>query len=215
MNSTAAAHLDLLLQRFPVLVSLRPELLAGFQRLCTCFEGGGTLYLCGNGGSAADGEHIAGELLKGFLLPRRPDATGQARLLAAGPQEEAHYLAFNLQEGLRAVALTGHLALSTAVINDNGGDLVFAQQVYVLGRKGDVLLAISTSGNARNVRLAAVAARAREMSVLLLSGASGGRLKPLADIALCVPEREAFRVQELHVPVYHAWCAMLEAQFFS
>ncbi|MFA4945093.1 MAG: SIS domain-containing protein [Lentisphaeria bacterium] len=203
-----------LVRRHPALAAARPALEAAVSLVGDALAAGGTLYLCGNGGSAADCDHIAGELLKGFLLPRPLPAAAAARLAALGGEDGA-YLGRKLQGGLRAVTLTGHPALSSAVINDNGGDLAFAQQLWALGRAGDVLLAISTSGNARNVRLAALAAKALGMKVVLLSGETGGQLRPLADLALCVPERETFKVQELHLPLYHTFCAMLERRFFA
>lgn len=207
--------LDELLARQPVLAPLRLELLAAYAAMQAVLAGGGTLFVCGNGGSAADSEHIVGELLKGFLLPRRLGAEWTERLYAAGPAADADYLAARLQGGLRAVALTGHPALSTAVINDNGGDLAFAQQLMALGRPGDALLALSTSGQARNVLLAAHTARAIGVCVIAATGAGGGPLRGQADVWVGVPERETFKVQELHLPVYHAWCAMLEAAFFG
>lgn len=207
--------LDELLARRPELAPLRSELLAAYAAMQATLAGGGTLFVCGNGGSAADSEHIVGELLKGFLLPRRLGAEWAERLYAAGPVADADYLAARLQGGLRAIALTGHPALSTAVINDNGGDLAFAQQVMALGRPGDALLALSTSGRARNVLLAAHTARAIGVRVIAATGAGGGPLRDQADVWVGVPERETFKVQELHLPVYHAWCAMLEAAFFG
>jgi len=214
MKTTVQDHLDKLLCRHPVLTPLQSDLVRAFALLCDSFSGGGTLYVCGNGGSAADAEHIAGELLKGFLLPR-PLAPPQVAALRAADGADAAYLGRKLQNGLRTVSLVGHPALSSAVANDNGGDLVFAQPLHVWGRRGDVLLAISTSGNARNVQLAARVARASGLSVVALTGAAGGALKPLADVCLCVPATETYQVQELHVPLYHALCAMLEAHFFA
>ncbi len=206
-------HVAELMRRFPVLEPLRADLERAAARIGDALEQGGTLFLCGNGGSAADCEHIAGELLKGFLLKRALPETEAAALRGRGPDGE--YLAGKLQRGLRAVTLTGHPALSSAVINDNGGDLAFAQQLWALARPGDVLLAISTSGNARNVVLTALAGRARGVTVIGLTGAGGGRLRELADLCLGVPDRETFRVQELHLPLYHALCAMLESRFFG
>lgn len=213
---TTHPHLERLLQRYPELAPLAPPLTAACDLIADALAAGGTLFLCGNGGSAADSEHIAGELLKGFLLPRRlpPAEAGVVRQAADGAAD-GEYLAARLQGGLRAVALTGHPALSTAVGNDTGGDLAFAQQVWVLGRPGDVLLGLSTSGQARNVVLAAAAARARGLRVVAFTGAGGGRLAARADVALRVPVRDTFLVQELHLPLYHALCAMLEARFFG
>ena len=209
------AVLATFLQSHPALSVCGPEIRAAFLSLVSTFSSGNKLLVCGNGGSAADSEHIVGELLKGFLLPRRLGAEWAERLYAAGPVADADYLAARLQGGLRAVALTGHPALSTAVINDNGGDLAFAQQVMALGRPGDALLALSTSGRARNVLLAAHTARAIGVRVIAATGAGGGPLRDQADVWVGVPERETFKVQELHLPVYHAWCAMLEAAFFG
>jgi len=209
-------HLETLARRYPALAPLCPEIGRAFEIIAAALTAGKVLYLCGNGGSAADCEHIAGELLKGFLLPRHLGAADAEQLRAAAPAPaEAAYLTARLQGGLRAEALTGHPSLTSAVANDLGADLIFAQQVWALGSPGDVLLAISTSGDARNVLLAAVAARARQMRVIGLTGTTGGRLKEAADVCLCVPETETYKVQELHLPLYHALCAMLEARFFG
>ena len=215
MMTDPCSFLQELTSRFPCLLPMTPEITAAGQVIGDALAADQTLYLCGNGGSAADCEHIAGELLKGFLVPRRLPASDRERLVAAAGVADGDYLAAKLQGALRAVALTRHPALATAVGNDTGGDLVFAQQVWGLGRPGDVLLAISTSGNARNAVLAAKAALAREMTVIALTGNGGGALRSLAHVVLAVPERETFRVQELHLPVYHCLCAMLEARFFT
>ena len=203
-----------LIQRFPALAATAPALVSAVTLIGTALDSGGTLYLCGNGGSAADCEHIAGELLKGFLH-RRPLPVSAAAGLKRDFGADGEYLAARLQCGLRAVSLTGHPGLATAVANDNGGDLVFAQQLQALGRRGDVLLAITTSGNSRNVLLAAMTAKSLGMRVIGLTGQDGGRLAALADLMLCVPERETFKIQELHLPLYHALCAMLEARAFG
>lgn len=211
----ANPHLETLALRYPVLAALCPEIERAFEVVAGALADGKVLYLCGNGGSAADCEHIAGELLKGFLLPRRLTGAEAAALRGAAPAAEAAHLAARLQGGLRAIALTGHPSLASAVANDSAADLVFAQPVWALACPGDVLLGLSTSGNARNVVLAALAARARQMRVIGLTGQGGGRLRAVADVCLCVPETETYKVQELHVPVYHALCAMLEARFFG
>lgn len=212
--SQAEQHLTELTRRFPVLAECAPVLAKAVGLVGASLDAGGTLYICGNGGSAADSEHIAGELLKGFLH-RRPLPAADAAALRSLSGADGDYLAAKLQRGLRAVALTGHPALATAVANDNGGDLVFAQQLWALGRRGDVLLAITTSGNSRNVLLAAQAARALGVKVVGLTGRGGGKLAALADLMLCVPESETFKIQELHLPLYHALCAMLEARAFG
>jgi D-sedoheptulose 7-phosphate isomerase len=175
---------------------------------------GGKILVCGNGGSAADAEHIVGELMKGFLR-RRPVPLADAERLASVDEELGVYLATRLQEALPAIALTGQVALSTAVANDNGGDLPFAQQVWGYGRAGDVFLGISTSGNSRSVALAATAARARGMVVIGLTGAGGGKLGELADVCLNAPSAETFEVQEFHVALYHLFCAALEEHFYA
>jgi len=197
---------------YPVLQSVSDSIEAAFILLCNSLRADGTVLVCGNGGSAADSEHIAGEMLKGFLSHRPLPAVEKAALCAQG--DDGALLAECLQQGLRCIALTGHPALTTAVANDTAAEVIFAQQVNALGRPGDVLLGISTSGNARNVILAAKTARARAMSVVALTGESGGALRDIADIVISVPETVTHKVQELHLPVYHTLCAMLECEFF-
>ena len=187
---------------------------AAYELLKDCFEAGGKVLIGGNGGSCADAEHIVGELMKGFKLPRRlPDAE-QAALRAVDGELGADLCA-HLQGGLPAIALSSHPSLNTAYLNDVGGEEMFAQQLHVLGRPGDVFLGISTSGNAKNVRYAAIAARAKGMKVISLTGRAGSRLSALSDAAVRVPETETYRVQELHLPVYHALCAAVEEALFS
>lgn len=205
-------QLEALTARYPELSSV----CADVQAVCDClaerFRAGGKLLLCGNGGSAADCEHIVGELMKGFLK-QRPLAAEQAAALQAAGLEEP--LCRRLQGALPAVSLTGHAALRTAVANDSDPALVFAQQVFGLGRPGDALLAISTSGNAENVAAAAKVARAQGMATIALTGRGGGALAPLCEYAIRVPADETYRVQEYHLPVYHTLCAMLEDAFFA
>lgn len=193
-----------LLAQHPELASCRSEIAAAFRALAACFRRGGRVYLCGNGGSAADCEHWAGELLKGFYS-RRPPRLRSGRLPVALRR---------LQEGLPAIPLTGFPALRTAVANDIAGELEFAQLVWALGRPGDVLVALSTSGNARNVALAARAARARRMRIVGLTGARGGRLRRLARPCIRVPAERTHLIQELHLSVYHTLCLALETAFF-
>ncbi|MBN2451450.1 MAG: SIS domain-containing protein [Lentisphaeria bacterium] len=178
-----------------------------------CLEADGTLYLAGNGGSRADADHIAGELMKGFLRQRRIP-THEALQLEQDGNGDGRLLGERLQRGLRALVLGSCDALSTAVANDTDADLIFAQPLYVLGRARDVLLAISTSGNARNVLLACRVARLRGMRTIALTGQDGGTLRSLADVCLRVPATETYRVQELHLPLYHCLCATLEEAFF-
>ncbi|HIT41890.1 MAG TPA: SIS domain-containing protein, partial [Candidatus Caccovicinus merdipullorum] len=168
----------------------------------------------GNGGSSADSEHIVGELMKGFCKKRQVPEAFAGKLMEAD-KERGKYLAEKLQQGLPAIALTGHTALSTAYLNDVDGLLTIAQQLYGYGKKGDVFLGISTSGNSENILYAAAAARAMEIPVIALTGKDGGRLAEAADVAIIVPEQETYRIQELHLPVYHALCLMLEERFFG
>ena len=201
------AHLRTLIDRAPRLAPCAPEVERAFRTLCRCFETGHKLLLCGNGGSASDCEHFAGELLKGFCMKRPLAASARRRLT---PE-----LAEGLQGALPAIPLTGFPALSTAFANDVDPHLVFAQLVWGLGQPGDVLLGISTSGNALNVCRAAEAARARRMPVIALTGSTGGNLRRLADVCVCAPGADTAEVQQHHLPVYHALSLMLEEEFFG
>ncbi len=196
-----------LTERYPQLECCVTDLRRAFAMLRRCYQDDHVVYICGNGGSAADAEHIVGELMKSFSR-RRPISEAFARRLAE-PK-----LACRLEGALRAIALTGQLSLSTAFANDVSPELVFAQQVFGYGRPGDVLWALSTSGNASNVLQALRVAPAREMFCLGLTGKSGGAMAQLCDVCICVPETETYKIQELHLPVYHALCRMLEVEFF-
>ena len=206
--------LETLLDRYPVLLPCREDIEASAQRIGDSFARGRKLLIAGNGGSAADAEHIVGELMKSFVLPRPLDASLMERMRKIDPQRGA-LLAQHLQQGLPAIALDGHPALSTAFQNDCEPQLVFAQQVIGYGREGDALLAISTSGNSENVLYAAIAAKAKGMAVIGLTGARESRLSALADTCIRVPATETYQVQELHLPVYHALCMMWEKRFFG
>jgi len=209
-------HVELLTKRYPALSVCAADVEAAYAILEECFLNGNKLLIAGNGGSAADAEHIVGELMKGFKMPRACSEEFQRRLCEIDGERGA-VLAKSLQGGLLSIALDGHMSLSTAFINDveNGGSLVYAQQVYGYGKQGDVLLAISTSGNAKNVMNATVVARALGMKVIGLTGAKGGLLSSVADVTVKVPETETYMVQELHLPVYHCLCLMLEEKFFG
>lgn len=172
-----------------------------------CYERGGKLLVCGNGGSAADSEHIVGELMKGFLKKRPLDTDIASKL--------APELASRLQMGLPAVSLVSHSALLTAVINDLGAEVMYAQQVMALGVPGDVLIGISTSGNAENVCRAFEVAHAKGMTCIALTGQAESRMSALADIALRAPASATPDVQEYHIRLYHAFCAAVEAHFFD
>lgn len=205
--------LSRLMETYPPLEACRSAITAAFAVFCTGYRQGGKLLCCGNGGSAADCEHIAGELMKGFLLGRPLPDERRTALEALG--EEGKALAQGLQGALPCVALTGHPALSTAFANDVDPFMIYAQQVMGLGLPGDMLLTISTSGNARNCALAVIAAKALGLPTIGLTGRKGGRLAQLCDVTIRVPAEETYQVQEYHLPVYHALCAMLEAEFFG
>ena len=207
-------HIDLLVERYPVLKSCVEDIEKAYLILEECYVNDGKLLIAGNGGSAADSEHIAGELMKRFKTPR-PVTVEFAEKLKAIDSVRGENLAHNLERGLMAIPLVAHEALSTAYINDVDGLGVFAQQLYVFGRPGDVFLGISTSGNSKNVMSATVVARALGIKVIGLTGAKGGELAEVADVAIKVPEAETYMIQELHLPVYHALCLMLEDGFFG
>jgi D-sedoheptulose 7-phosphate isomerase len=210
----AGASLDLLIDRYPALGTCRADIEAAFALLVRTFTAGGKLLVCGNGGSAADADHIVGELMKGFRRARRPSAEIAARLAGSDP-ELGPRLARRLQLGLPAVNLAAGSALSTAFANDEDPTLAFAQAVLGLGRPQDALLGISTSGDALNVIAAMATARVVGMATVGLTGASGGRLRGRCDVLIAVPASATFEVQELHLPVYHCLCAMLEDRFFG
>lgn len=214
LNTYLERHINLLLERYPTLSECREELVNAYRIMEGCYEHDGKLLIAGNGGSAADSEHIAGELMKRFKTPRTVLPEFAEKLMAIDPVRGAN-LAKNLERGLMAIPLVAHEALSTAYINDVDGLGVFAQQLFGFGRKGDVFLGISTSGNSKNVLSAVVVAKAIGMKVIGLTGANGGELSKAADVAVKVPETETYRIQELHLPVYHCWCLMLEDRFFG
>ena len=207
-------HTDNLINRYPALSSVRDSFIASYKVLLSTYEHHGKLLVAGNGGSAADAEHIAGELMKRFRLPRPVDPQLRERLVSIDPVR-GKSLAKNLEQSLMAIPLVAHEALTTAYINDVDGYGVFAQQLLGFGRAGDVFLAISTSGNSENILSAAVVAKAVGINIIGLTGADGGKLKELADVTVRVPETETYKIQELHLPIYHAWCMMLEEHFFG
>lgn len=207
-------QLDVLMQRYPTLQTTRADIAAAYRLLLRCYSEGRKLLVGGNGGSAADAEHIVGELMKGFCSARPVDAAFATRL-AHVDEQMAPLLTEKLQGTLPAVSLGSHPALQSAFTNDVDGRLVMAQQLYGLGEEGDVFLGISTSGNSTNVLYASTVAKAKGLSVLALTGQAGGSLAKLADVAICVPETVTHCVQELHLPVYHCLCMMLEDAFFS
>lgn len=202
-----------LYRRYPALLPLQGDISAAADRLTDCLRAGGRVFLCGNGGSSADCAHIAGELLKGFLSRRLPPEEIRSRFRAEGPLGEL--VADQLQGSLGAVDLTAQGAIIAAVANDCDPRMAYAQQLWGLGRKGDLLIGISTSGNAENVRCAALVAKALGMTTLALTGASGGAMGKEFDLAVRVPSGHTPEVQEYHLPVYHYLCAVAEARLFD
>ena len=207
------AYLDELTDRYPSLEPVKESIRESYEILKECFSSGHKLLVAGNGGSAADSEHIVGELMKGFVK-RRQVPEDMVRRMEEIDSQAGKELAAKLQGSLPAIALTGHPGLSTAFLNDVDGLMVYAQQVYGYGQKGDVFLGISTSGNAANIHYALVAAKAKGMKVIGLTGKDGGKLGRCADAAIIVLEQETYKIQELHLPLYHTLCLMLEAFFF-
>lgn len=214
MTEKVCTHLDLLMERYPVLTPVKGSIAESFEILRTCYEMGGKLIIGGNGGSCSDAEHIVGELMKGFKKLRPLGVSMRENLMEQDPVI-GKALADNLQGGLPAIALSSHPSLNTAFLNDVNGEMMYAQQVQALGNAHDVFLGISTSGNARNIQYAAVVSKAKGMKVLALTGKTGGMLKELADVSMVMPCDETYQIQELHLPVYHCLCLMLEEHFFE
>lgn len=207
-------HMDFLIERYPRLEVCRCDIEKAYLILEEAYIDNHKLLIAGNGGSAADSEHIAGELMKRFRIARPVPESFREKLREIDPLRGEN-LAENLERSLMAIPLVAHEALTTAYINDVDGLGVFAQQLYGFGRPGDVFLGISTSGNSRNVMSATVVARALGIKVIGLTGEDGGELGKVADVTIRVPERETYMIQELHLPVYHALCMMLEDRFFG
>lgn len=207
-------HIDLLIDRYPVLSECKEDIIGSYLIMEESYEKGGKLLVAGNGGSAADSEHVVGELMKGFKMPRHLPEDMCEKLKSVDP-EMGEILGKDLQGALPAIALDGHPALTTAYMNDVEPLLCFAQQVNGFGNNGDVFLGISTSGNSKNVLYAATVAKAKGLKVVGLTGQKNSKLNDLADITVKVPQTETYMIQELHLPVYHCWCLMLEDKFFG
>lgn len=214
MKLEARRILDELLVDLPRLTECQTSIEEAFSLLAECFAAGGKVLICGNGGSAADSEHMVGELMKGFRLRRSIDEKFGAKLLQVFP-DDASYLKDNLQGALPAIALTSHSAFTSAFSNDLAADMIFAQQVFGYGKKEDVLMGISTSGLSRNVVNAFKVAKTMELKTIALTGEGGGVLARLGDVVIRTPSKVNYKVQEDHLPIYHALCAMLEAEFFQ
>ena len=203
-----------LIERYPKLDREKDNIVKALDIMIDCYEKKGKLLVAGNGGSAADAEHIVGELMKGFVEPRKLPKEYVEKLEAVD-SEMGRELGEKLQGALPAISLVGHVALSTAYLNDVDPLLGFAQQLNGYGQENDVFLAISTSGNSKNILYACVVAKAKGMNIVALTGGTGGKLKDIADVAIVAPEKETYKIQEYHLPIYHWLCLGLEDYFMA
>lgn len=207
-------YLEELITRYPILSNSKDDIMAAYELLEHCYSSGGKLLIAGNGGSCADANHIVGELMKGFLLKRKLPSQMQEKLEKIDA-ELGTQLAQKIQGALPTIALDNHNGLNTAYLNDVDGLMTYAQQVNGYAKEKDVFLGISTSGNSKNILYAAVMAKAKGSKVIGLTGKTGGKLAKYADVCICVDETETYKIQELHLPVYHCLCLMLESRFFT
>ena len=214
MKENTNEHIKKLIERYPCLSVCKQSIIEAYKLLKESYTHGRKLLVCGNGGSASDSEHIVGELMKEFKLKRRVYIE-QVEAMKQIDEKLGTILAENLQGALPAITLTAHSSLTTAYINDSNPLLVFAQQVNGYGKQGDCFLGISTSGNSENILYAAVTAKARGLKVIGLTGAKENKLERFCDVCIHVPETETYKIQELHLPVYHCLCMMLEEYFFK
>lgn len=212
MKGTTRKIYDELFERYPILNGVKNDVLGAFDLMETCCRERGMLFCAGNGGSSSDCEHIVGELLKSFKKHRDIDEKTKDRLSSYGT--EGKYLVDRLEGALPAMSLMSQTGILTAFSNDRTWDSAIAQQLYGLGKRGDCLLVLSTSGNSKNCVNAVLVAKAKEIKTIAFTGMSGGKLKDICDECICVPESETYKVQELHLPVYHCLCAMLEEEIF-
>ena len=213
MKDSTKKIYDELFTRYPALNECKAEILTAYEYALATYAQNGTVFCCGNGGSASDSEHIVGELLKSFKLRRKIDEKTAAALKAFGA--DGAYLCETLEGSLGAVSLISQTGVLTAFANDRAWDVAMAQQLYGLGKSGDSLIALSTSGNSKNCLLAVMVAKAKGLKTVGFTGQKGGKMKEICDVCICVPETETYKVQELHLPVYHCICAMLETEIFS
>lgn len=201
------------IKQYPNLAICEEGIKDACDLIISSYKDGGKLLIAGNGGSAADSDHISGELLKSFIKKRKPEKAFLDRLIDID-QSTGLYLADKLQGSLPAIALTNNSALMTASLNDVDGNVMFAQQVNGLGLPNDIFLGISTSGNSKNIIYAMVTAKAKGLKTIALTGRDGGKLRAIADVSIIVPETETYKIQELHLPVYHVLCLQIEDYFF-
>lgn len=214
LNNKLRKNINLLIDRYPNLKNIENQIIDAYFVLEETYKNGGKLLIAGNGGSAADSEHIVGELMKGFKNPRKLNEEQRKSLIDIN-KELGEILANNLQETLPAIALDGHIALTTAYMNDCEPLLCFAQQLNGYGKSGDAFLGISTSGNSKNIIYAAILAKAKGLKVIGLTGQKDSKLSEIADVCVKVPQVETYMIQELHLPIYHCLCLMLEDRFWG
>ena len=214
LKTAARNEIYLLSERYPKLGPLQPQVTAAVELLAEAYHRDKKIFVCGNGGSAADSIHIVGELMKGFTRERPLPADFQEEIAARFPKEAPYYIA-NLQSAIPCASLVSEIGLLSAYSNDCKADLVYAQQLVGQGRRGDVLIAVSTSGNSPNILHAARIAQVMGIRVIALTGQEGGSLRNLASILLNVPAVFPYQVQEYHLPIYHAICLALEAEIFE
>ncbi len=214
MKQNAQQLFDECMASYPQLVTCGTQILSAFYSLVKCYSQDGKVLVCGNGGSASDAEHIVGELMKKFRIKRPVDSQMKEKMESLG-FDSAELVTSRLERALPAISLVSQTSLVSAIINDVGGDMIFAQQVYGYGKPGDVLIALSTSGNSTNVINAIKVARAAGMTAIGFSNENGGKMRDLCDIMVTVPSTITFQIQELHLPVYHLLCAMVEEELFG
>lgn len=207
-------HIINLINNIPALKNCEQDILLACDALVNTYRNGGKLLVCGNGGSSSDSEHIVGELMKGFILPRRISEQARQKLMRSAG-EDGEILCDKLQCALPAISLTSHTSLTTALTNDTGADMIFAQQVFGFGQPNDIFLGLSTSGNSKNVIYAVKTAKAIGLCTIAMTGETGGKLAELCDIVIKAPSEITHEVQEMHLPIYHAICMQLEQTFFS
>lgn len=212
MKETTKKIYEELFERYPSLSGIKENVLKAFEAIKLTYEQAGSLYCAGNGGSSSDCEHIVGELLKSFKKRRAVDEKTANNLSSYG--EDGAYILSKLEGSLPATSLISQTGILTAFANDKSWDTAIAQQLYGLGKQGDCLVVLSTSGNSKNCVYAVLVAKAKGIKTIAFTGVAGGKLKDICDVAICVPEMETYKVQELHLPVYHCLCAMLEEEFF-
>ncbi|GAA6323815.1 D-sedoheptulose 7-phosphate isomerase [Fusobacterium ulcerans] len=214
MKKSTNLLIENLIIRFPKLSNCKQEIEDSILEIVNCYKNNGKLLICGNGGSASDSLHMVGELMKSFVLPRKLENKYVDKIKNIFPQE-AEYFISNLQSSLPAIALVSEISLITAYSNDNNSELVFAQQVLGYGNEGDILIAISTSGNSKNVIYASQISKIKGMKVISLTGKFGGKLKNISDININVEEEETYIIQEYHLPIYHSMCLGVENEMFG